>query len=102
MQNFVDGMQASEEVTGYFDDLTATIETLTKALQNFAHLATKVQDQSNGVDSSTNDLAAIIEQSSASLQEMSATITTLTDSNEELAKLLDETVEDAQQLQKQF
>ncbi|MFD2656479.1 methyl-accepting chemotaxis protein [Gracilibacillus thailandensis] len=102
MQNFVDGMQTSEEVTGYFERLTTTMGTLNDALQNFSQLAKQVQQQSNGVDGSTNDLAAIIEETSASLEEMSSTITTLTESNKELAELLDEAVEDSETLKKQF
>ncbi|WP_208589823.1 methyl-accepting chemotaxis protein [Gracilibacillus suaedae] len=102
MQNFVDGMQTSEEVTGYFERLTTTMGTLNDALQNFSQLAMQVQEQSNGVDGSTNDLAAIIEETSASLEEMSSTITTLTESNQELAELLDEAVEDSETLKKQF
>ncbi len=102
MQNFVDGMETSEEVTGYFERLTTTMGTLNDALQNFSQLAKEVQEQSNGVDGSTNDLAAIIEETSASLEEMSSTITTLTESNQELAQLLDETVEDSETLKKQF
>ncbi len=98
MLNFVNGMEISNEVTGYFEDLTSTIETLNSALQNFTMLAEDVQQQSNGVESSTNDLAAIIQQSSASLEEMSATITILTESNQEIAKLLSETVEDTNSL----
>ncbi|WP_058308355.1 methyl-accepting chemotaxis protein [Gracilibacillus massiliensis] len=102
MQNFVVGMETSNEVTGYFEDLTSTIATLNDALLNFSHLAKEVQGQSNGVEASTNDLAAIIEQASASLEEMSATVTTLTESNQELALLLDQAVEDSEELKKQF
>ncbi|GAE93401.1 methyl-accepting chemotaxis protein [Gracilibacillus boraciitolerans JCM 21714] len=102
MQNFVIGMQSSDEVTGYFEELTTTIGTLNDALLNFSELAKDVQGQSNGVEASTNDLAAIIEQASASLQEMSATVNTLTESNQELASLLDQAVDDTEELKKQF
>ncbi|SFL42985.1 methyl-accepting chemotaxis protein [Gracilibacillus orientalis] len=102
MQNFVDGMQTSEQVTGYFERLTTTMGTLNDALQNFSQLAKEVQEQSNGVDESTNDLAAIIEETSASLEEMSSTITILTESNQELVALLDDVVEGSETLKKQF
>ncbi|MGP4038450.1 methyl-accepting chemotaxis protein [Gracilibacillus sp. D59] len=102
MQNFVVGMETSEEVTGYFERLTTTMGTLNDALQNFSQLAKEVQEQSNGVDVSTNDLAAIIEETSASLEEMGSTITTLTESNQDLAELLDNAVEDTEKLKKHF
>ncbi|ENH96855.1 methyl-accepting chemotaxis sensory transducer [Gracilibacillus halophilus YIM-C55.5] len=102
MTSFVTGMETSQEVTGYFEELTSTITKLNDALQNFTTLAKDVQDQSNGVESSTNDLAAIIEETSASLQEMSSTVTTLTESNQELAQLLDQAVESSKELKQQF
>ncbi|MDX8045636.1 methyl-accepting chemotaxis protein [Gracilibacillus sp. S3-1-1] len=102
MQNFVVGIETSDEVTGYFENLTSTIGTLNDALLNFSHLAKEVQEQSNGVDASTNDLAAIIEEASASLEEMSVTITSLTESNQELATLLDDALEDSEKLKQEF
>lgn len=98
MQNFVVSMDMTEQITGYFNELTSTVSTLNGALQNFTVLAEAVQVQSNGVESSTNELAAIIEEASASLQEMSATITSLTDKNTGLAELLDEAVKDTKKL----
>ncbi|RCW77189.1 methyl-accepting chemotaxis protein [Saliterribacillus persicus] len=102
MENFVAGMQASDEVTGYFDQLTKTTETLNQGLRSFTVLAEKVQEQSNGVEASTNDLAAIIEEASASLEEMSATVTTLTSSNQALAAIMEETVDQTNRLKAEF
>ncbi|KAB8138917.1 chemotaxis protein [Gracilibacillus oryzae] len=102
MQNFVMGMATTDEITGYFSELTKTIDTLNSSLANFTSLSEEVQTQSNGVESSTNELAAIIEQASASLEEMSTTIVSLTNSNQELVQVLDEAVEDTKKLQSDF
>ncbi|SES21973.1 methyl-accepting chemotaxis protein [Gracilibacillus ureilyticus] len=102
MQNFIISLQTTDEITGYFNNLATTTDTLTSALQNFTFLAEEVQGQTNGVEASTNELAAIIEQASASLEEMSATIDVLTNSNEGFAQMLNEAVEDTKAIRAHF
>ncbi|WP_235988998.1 methyl-accepting chemotaxis protein [Aquibacillus kalidii] len=101
-QNIKVGVQSTEEVTGYFEQISITMQELNNGLNNFRYLAEKVQDQSNGVENSTNDLAAIIEQASASLEEMDATVINLSNSNQELAKLMDHTVNKAVSIKENF
>lgn len=96
------GVTSSQEVTSYFDQIATTMEKLHDELKSFTSLAEKVQGQSNQVEGSTNDLAAIIEEASASLEEMSATVTDLTDNNKQLAEIMEETVEQAQQIQANY
>ncbi|WP_186580106.1 methyl-accepting chemotaxis protein [Aquibacillus kalidii] len=96
------GVRSTEEVTGYFDQISETMKQLNNGLDSFRYLAEKVQQQSDGVESSTSDLAAIIEQASASLEEMSATITNLTQSNDELSKLMDQSVSRALTIKESF
>lgn len=57
-----------------------------------------MKGQSHDVQLSTNELAAIIEQSSASLQEMSATVENLTEDNKTIAQLMGETSVKAENL----
>lgn len=96
------GVTSAKEVMEYFTSIATTIEQLHSELKSFSNLSEKVQGQSIEVEESTNDLAAIIEQASASLEEMNATVNDLTDSNQQLAGIMEETVVEAQRLQSDF
>ncbi|MDL4841059.1 methyl-accepting chemotaxis protein [Aquibacillus rhizosphaerae] len=101
-QNIETNVTTTGEVTGYFEQISSTMYKLDEGLKGFTYLAEKVQGQSNGVENSTNDLAAIIEQASASLQQMNATVETLSNGNQQLSKLMDDTVERALAIKDNF
>ncbi|WP_112181891.1 MULTISPECIES: methyl-accepting chemotaxis protein [Paraliobacillus] len=96
------GVTSSNEVTSYFEQIATTMSKLHSELKSFTTMAEKVQGQSNQVEGSTNDLAAIIQQASASLEELSASVTEQTDSNKQLAVIMEETVKEAQQIKENF
>ncbi len=96
------GVTSSNEVTSYFEQIATTMNKLHSELKSFSTMAEKVQGQSNKVEGSTNDLAAIIQQASASLEELSASVTEQTDSNKQLADIMEETVKEAQQIKENF
>lgn len=96
------GVSSGQEVNQYFDQIATTMDKLHRELKSFTSLAEDVQNQSNHVEGSTNDLAAIIEQASASLEEMNATVNDLTNSNSRLANIMKETVTEAEQLKANF
>ncbi|WP_226038087.1 methyl-accepting chemotaxis protein [Aquibacillus saliphilus] len=101
-QNIKLGVISTNDVTGYFEKISATMQELNDGLKNFTQLAEKVQGQSNDVEKSTNDFAAIIEQTSASLEEMNATVDNLTTGNHQLSLLMDETVTKATAIKDDF
>ncbi|QHS24011.1 chemotaxis protein [Virgibacillus sp. MSP4-1] len=97
-----DSVSSSNDVTGYFEHITTTLQNLNHGLKSFTELAEMVENQSNGVESSTNDLAAIIEQTSASLEEMNATVDTLSNDHQKLSELMEETSRQATAITERF
>lgn len=91
-KNIDKGVQVSNDVTSYFNQLSDTMEKLSEELNHFTVLADKVKTQTSNVENSTNDFAVIIEEATASLEEMNATVDNLTASNHELSKIMDQTV----------
>lgn len=88
----------TEEVSNYFMKVTETLQILDESLTGFTNLSSKVMDQSTEIEVSTNDLAAIIEETSASLEEMSATVEGLSADSEVIARDMDVTASKAQEL----
>ncbi|WP_026672849.1 methyl-accepting chemotaxis protein [Alkalihalobacterium bogoriense] len=90
---FAENLQATNTVTDYFKQLSNQLEQLNTRFTDFQQLATVVRGNSANVESSTSDLAAIIEQASASLEEMSATIDSLNDQNKQISESMGETAD---------
>ncbi|MDQ0229884.1 methyl-accepting chemotaxis protein [Metabacillus malikii] len=95
-------VSSTNEVTGYFEQIYATLHKLEDSLKDFTNLAEQVKGQSGEVESSTNDLAAIIAQASSSIQEMSTTVETLTASNQQTTQIMDTLVTDAIKIKDEF
>ncbi|MCT2537010.1 methyl-accepting chemotaxis protein [Aquibacillus koreensis] len=96
------GVQSTNEVTGYFEEIALTMDKLDMGLNTFKSLAEKVRMQSSGVEHSTSDLAAIIEQATASLEEMNATVEELTFGNQKLSTIMEQTVNNAMEIRETF
>ncbi|MFZ3578391.1 methyl-accepting chemotaxis protein [Virgibacillus sp. DJP39] len=77
-----DNLESTEQVNNSFSDLTDYLNELDQQFTNFESLAENVKDNSSVVDGATTDLAAIIEEASASLEEMSATVENLNRQNQ--------------------
>ncbi|WP_100372129.1 methyl-accepting chemotaxis protein [Bacillus sp. FJAT-45037] len=90
------GIASTEDVTSSLLSVKEMIDSLDGKVQFMTTLSENVKQQSSSVETSTSDLAAIIQQSSASLEEMSATIENLAVDNELVAKLMEETTNKAQ------
>ncbi|WP_405096748.1 methyl-accepting chemotaxis protein [Oceanobacillus sp. FSL H7-0719] len=75
-------LESTDQVNQAFGELTSYLEELNNQFTSFEKLAVNVEENSTVVGESTNELAAIIEQSSANLEEMSATIENLNKQNE--------------------
>lgn len=69
-----DNRENTEQVNKAFTELSSYLIALEKHFTSFEILAIGVKDNTSFVDSDTTELAAIIEQVSASLEEMSATV----------------------------
>ena len=80
--------QSAMEMAEIFKNIAIVFDHLNNGIYTFQELADKVKAQSINVGSSTTELAAIIEQSSAGLEELSATVDNLTDENNEIAVLI--------------
>lgn len=85
-------------VTENFKDITVTLKNLNEEYSEFEHLSDKAQSKSVNVEASTTELAAIIQEATASLQQMSATVETLKEGNEEIAQYMKTTTRTAQDL----
>lgn len=94
------GAISTEKVTNSITGVKATLDHLSDELEQFTIFAESVKGQSVNVELLTNDLAAIIEQSSASMQEMSATIENLTHDNLAIADLMERTSSSAENIRK--
>ena len=95
-------VESTDNVTGYFEEISTILERLEGSLDSFSQLAQKVRGQSDEVESSTNDLAYIIEEASENLEQMSTTIQGLTEGNNQLSVVMNNVVESAQQIRNNF
>lgn len=101
-QNISKSVNSSEKVKNYFAQISTTLLELDESLKSFTILANEVKGLANGVEFSTSELAAIIEQSTASLEEMSATVDTLTTDNEQLSHVVGEITGRAEKIRQTF
>jgi len=101
-QNITQSVNSSKDVRNYFEDITATLEKLDNSLGIFTHSSEKVKSQSSEIEVSTSEFAAIIEQATAGLEEMSATIDTLTNDNRKIAEVMKEIIKGAEQIRESF
>lgn len=95
-------VESTHIVTGYFEDISNTLEKLETSLDSFSQLAQKVRGQSDEVKASTNDLVYIIEEANESLEEVSTTISRLTEGNNQLSTVMSNVVDSAQQIRNNF
>ncbi|WP_046173629.1 methyl-accepting chemotaxis protein [Domibacillus indicus] len=96
------GVASTEQVTASFEQVRNILLYLNDEVVKFAALSESVTKETGAIEASTTELAAIIEQSSASLEEMTATIENVTDDNETIAALMSETSSKAEQLKNTF
>lgn len=86
------------EVSNHITDVTSTLYELDQGLLGFLESASTMIGQSSEIEDATNNLAVIIEENSASLEEMSATIETLTQDSQLIASNMGETAAKAASL----
>ncbi len=86
------------EVVSYFDQLKARVNRIGQEFHATDDVTRSVLRNSQEVEKSTSELAAIIEEASAALEEMSATVETLTDDNVVIGNVMNHTAEEAKKL----
>ncbi|RIW39031.1 chemotaxis protein [Bacillus salacetis] len=92
------GLESTEQVTESFNLASDVFSKLQGHVTTLLQLAEEVGRQSDSTQGSTAELASIIEESSASLEEMSATVECLTDDNHTIAELMGETTRKAESI----
>lgn len=83
--------QAFQGVTNYF-------EKLSKQFDRFGKLATEAEQNAEQIGTSTTDLSAVIQEASAGLEEMTATVINVQEDNVEIRQSLEQTEEIAKKL----
>lgn len=97
-----ESVDATAEVSNYFDQLSLTVDQLNEKFSNFELLLSDVNQKSLNVDSSTTELAAIIEEASAGLHQMSASIETISDDNTKIANYMADLATSADTIKSSF
>ncbi|MGM7684393.1 methyl-accepting chemotaxis protein [Cytobacillus sp. Hm23] len=96
------GVESTQVVSNIFRDVKDTLEKRTDEFIEVTRFANDMKEKTTDVELSTNELAAIIEQSTASLEEMSATIETLTTDNQKIAAIMKDTTVNAEKIKNTF
>ncbi|WP_147056463.1 methyl-accepting chemotaxis protein [Sporosarcina luteola] len=90
----------TEQVSNQILKITSTLEHLDEGLVQFASSSNQMIGQSSEIEDATNNFAAIIEENSANLQEMSKIIDNLTVDSRTVAEEMDVTARKVTSLQK--
>ncbi|MEK4125657.1 methyl-accepting chemotaxis protein [Anoxybacillus sp. FSL W8-0382] len=92
----------TSEVNAYFEKLYQSLTYLQEQLSHFFIISEKLEKQGEKMDRSISDFSVFIQQSSASLEEVSATVEHLKDANEQMAAYVTETAHRAAAIQQQM
>ncbi|GIP44445.1 methyl-accepting chemotaxis protein [Paenibacillus sp. J45TS6] len=84
-------LELVKQTKGSFDTIDLNVLELAKNTEDFSSYASSVKEATEEVESTVNHFVAIIEESSATLEEMLATVDTLTDQNEKIVHRIEGT-----------
>lgn len=90
-EHFQMSKELASKVTDYFNQLTSILQEVSEKFKQVDLLTTDVEERTKTVEQATVELAAIIEQEAASLEEMSATIESLNEDNKLIADNIKQT-----------
>jgi methyl-accepting chemotaxis protein len=93
-----ENLQKTEQVNLSFRELSINLKELNQQFTNFKTLAENVKENTSQVDTATTDLAAIMEEASASLEEMSATVENLNRQNQQIGEEMSATKDVAESM----
>ncbi|WP_025025437.1 methyl-accepting chemotaxis protein [Caldalkalibacillus mannanilyticus] len=95
---FYHNLEATNIVNTIIGQVHKTLTSLDHNLDTFTRLATNVKEQTATTEEHTMSFAAIIQQATASLEEMNATIQNLNEDNEKIAHHLNETMKSVESI----
>lgn len=97
-EQMVTSKASATQVMSYFNQLSEMLIGISDKFKVVDQLADDVENRTKVVEDATNDLAAIIEQETASLQQMNATIEAINDENQHIAEKMAVTVQLTEEL----
>ncbi|MBM6997992.1 hypothetical protein IM700_020190 [Paenibacillus sp. DXFW5] len=83
---------------GAFMSINANVEDLAQGAADISSVASSVHEKTDEIEQAVNDFVAVVEQSSATLQELLATVDTLTSQNLPMVRRIEETDQAVKQL----
>lgn len=83
-----------------FNILHETMKNLQNELAKFLHDVDVISNNTESINISTNEFAAIIEESTATVEEFNATLVQITEDQQANAKYIDQTYKEAQSINK--
>src|SRR5690625_3079415 len=98
LQTKTNQIEECNQVKQTFEEITDYFQVLHKQFDQFGILATEAEQNAGEIGTSTTDLSAVIEQASAGLQEMSATVANIKADNEDIRQSMEHTEEIAKNL----
>ncbi|WP_153720651.1 methyl-accepting chemotaxis protein [Sporosarcina cascadiensis] len=98
LKQVAEQVKVADDSNKSFNDLFGTMITLQNALHAFMDDFESIAASSETVSERTIEFASIIQQSTAAVEEMNATLTELTNEQEQIAQYINETHEEAVQL----
>lgn len=79
-----ENMKVTENTATIFYDIDTSMKNLTSMIHSFEHLAKQIGADTHSIETSVNEFAAVLEQSTASLEEITATVQNHVNQNREL------------------
>ena len=92
-------IKETELTTTIFSEIEGAIQRLSSEVYAFSTVANQIGEDTSSIDRTMNEFAAVLEQASASLEEVSATVQSQTERNAVLNRLIVETNEAIHKLQ---
>ena len=86
-------IETADRSNQIFTELFNTMKLLKEELGNFVQAVDLIEKNGKSIQESTNEFASIIQQSTASIEELSAVLTTVNEEQQQISRLVEETYE---------
>jgi len=93
-------VETADKSNKSFNKLHETMQNLQNELAKFLKVVDVIANNTESINMSTNEFATIIEESTATVEELNATLVQITEDQQAIAKYIDETYEEAQSIHK--
>lgn len=98
LQTITKQVDDANQVSNAFKGITEYFQELNQQFNHFDKLATEAEQNAEQIGASTTDLSAVIEEASAGLEEMTATVINVQEDNQKIRQSMEQTEKIAQQL----